>query len=56
VYSLGKILVFLLTGKTDVDYVQFSAWRDLISRCIRQDPQQRPLIGEMIEEISAMPE
>jgi len=55
VYSLGKIMVFLLTGQTDVDYVQFSAWRDLITRCIRQDPQQRPVIGKVIEEIASMP-
>jgi hypothetical protein len=55
VYSLGKIMVFLLTGQTDVDYVQFSTWRDLINRCIRQDPQQRPVIGKAIEEIASMP-
>jgi serine/threonine protein kinase len=55
VYSLGKILVFLLTGQTDVDHVPFTAWRDLISRCIRQDATQRPVIGKVIEEIEAMP-
>jgi tRNA A-37 threonylcarbamoyl transferase component Bud32 len=55
VYSLGKILVFLLTGQTDVDHVPFTAWRDLISRCIKQDPQQRPVIGKVIEEIESMP-
>jgi len=55
VYSLGKIMIFLLTGQTDVDYVQFSTWRDLITRCIRQDPQQRPEIGKVIEEIASMP-
>jgi len=54
VYSLGKILVFLLTGQTDVDHVQFSAWRDLINRCIRQDPQQRPVIAKVIEEVALM--
>jgi serine/threonine protein kinase len=55
VYSLGKIMVFLLTGQTDIDHVQFWAWRDLISRCIRQDPQQRPVIGKVIAEIASMP-
>jgi ATP-dependent Lon protease len=55
VYSLGKIMVFLLTGQTDVDYVQFSAWRDLINRCIRQDSELRPVIGKAIEEIASMP-
>ena len=55
VYSLGKILVFLLTGQTDVDYVAYSAWRDLISRCIRQDPGQRPAIDKVIEELKSLP-
>jgi eukaryotic-like serine/threonine-protein kinase len=55
VYSLGKLMVFLLTGQTDVDHVQFSAWRDLIARCTRQDPQERPLITKVIEEIASMP-
>jgi serine/threonine protein kinase len=55
VYSLGKILVFLLTGQTDVDHVPYSNWRDLITRCIRHDPTQRPVIGPVIDEISSMP-
>ena len=55
VYSLGKIMIFLLTGQTDVDHVEFSAWRDLITCCIRQDPQQRPVIGKVIEETASMP-
>jgi serine/threonine-protein kinase len=56
VYSLGKILVFLLTGQTDIDHVRFTAWRDLIMRCIKQNPQERLLIGKVIEEIDALPE
>jgi serine/threonine protein kinase len=55
VYSLGKILVFILTGQTDVDHVQFSAWRDLINRCIKLDPQQRPVIAKVLEEIESIP-
>ena len=55
IYSLGKILVFLLTGQTDVDYVNYSAWRDLIARCIRLDPDQRPAVDRVIEDLSGMP-
>jgi ATP-dependent Lon protease len=55
IYSLGKVMVFLLTGQTDVDYVTFSAWRDLIVRCVRTDPSQRPVIDEVIEEIRDIP-
>ena len=56
VYSLGKVMVFLLTGQTDVDHVQFPAWRDLIVRCIRADPKERPVIGKVIEQIATFPE
>lgn len=55
VYSLGKIIVFLLTGQTDVDHVQFSVWRDLITRCIKQDAAQRPLVATLINELPALP-
>jgi uncharacterized protein (TIGR02688 family) len=56
VYSLGKILVFLLTGQTDVDHVSFSSWRDLILRCIQHDASTRPEISVVIKEITSMPE
>ena len=54
IYSLGKILVFLLTGQTDVDHVTFTSWRDLILRCIRSDPSQRPLTNKVIEELELL--
>lgn len=55
VYSLGKILVFLLTGQTDVDRVPFSTWRELIAHCIRHDPTQRPPIAKVADEIASLP-
>jgi serine/threonine-protein kinase len=55
VYSLGKILVFLLTGQTDVDHVPFTAWREVINRCIRHDATQRPTVAKVIEEIASLP-
>jgi len=55
IYSLGKILVFLLTAQTDVDHVPFSAWRDLIRRCICHDSSQRPMTDKLIEELKSLP-
>ena len=52
IYSLGKILVFLLTGQTDVGHVPYSSWRELISRCIAHDPGKRPPSEEILEEIT----
>ena len=55
VYSLGKLLVFLLTGQTDADHVTFSAWRSLILRCINPEPSDRPSIDKVIEELESLP-
>jgi len=55
VYSLGKMLVFLLTGQTDADHVTFPAWRDLIVRCIKHEPKERPIIDKVIEELEDIP-
>jgi tRNA A-37 threonylcarbamoyl transferase component Bud32 len=55
IYSLGKILVFLLSGQTDVDHVSFPAWRDLILACVRQDASQRPPIGDVVDKLTAIP-
>ncbi len=54
-YSLGKILVFLLTGQTDPDHVTFTRWRDLVARCIRSNPGERPAIEAVIGDIEALP-
>jgi ATP-dependent Lon protease len=55
IYSLGKILVFLLTGQTDVDYVMYPAWRSLIVRCIDLDQSKRPSISEVMSELKSIP-
>lgn len=55
VYSLGKILVFLLTGQTDLDHVTYWPWRNLIERCLRNDPSQRPAIDKVVEELESLP-
>ena len=55
VYSLGKIIVFLLTGQTDVDHVTFPAWRQLIQQCVSKDPSKRPELSVMKEALEEMP-
>ena len=55
IYSLGKVLVFLLTGQTDVDYVMYPAWRGLIVKCISHDPTQRPSIDGVTQELENIP-
>jgi hypothetical protein len=42
VYAFGKILVFLLSGQTDVDRIHLPRWRDLILRCTDRDRDNRP--------------
>ena len=51
IYSFGKMLVFLLTGQTDIDRVPYSNWRDLINRCVDSDPDNRPTIKQVQAEI-----
>ena len=55
VYSLGKVLVYMLTGQTDADYVRFTTWRQLISRCINHDPDERPSMEAVIAELAGIP-
>lgn len=51
IFSLGKLLVFLLTGQTDVDYVSFTVWKELILNCIDPDPDRRPDIKAVIRQL-----
>ncbi len=55
IYSFGKVVVFLLTGQTDVDYVRFPAWRAFVVPCINTDPQQRPAIDQIIQDLAHIP-
>lgn len=50
IYSFGKLLVFLLTGGTDLDRVpvQYSDLRRLAFKCASPDPGLRPTIGEVL--------
>jgi serine/threonine protein kinase len=55
VYSYGKVLVFLLTGQTDIDLVPYSQWRELIKRCLASTPEDRPPISNVIHELTTIP-
>jgi hypothetical protein len=55
IYSLGKILVFLLSGQTDVDHITYPGWRDLIKRCVSTTPDERPTLSKAIESLENMP-
>ncbi|MBF0105028.1 MAG: BREX system Lon protease-like protein BrxL [Deltaproteobacteria bacterium] len=55
IYSLGKIFIYLLTGQTDPDHVQFSKWKDLVGRCINLDAARRPNIDEVLGVLREIP-
>jgi serine/threonine protein kinase len=52
IYAFGKVLVFLLTGQTDPDFVTYPGWRHLIFQSLNPDPSQRPSAGGVIDELS----
>ena len=54
IYSLGKILVFLLTEQTDVDRVPYQVWRDLVVDCMNLDPDHRPDIATFMSRLRAI--
>ena len=55
VYALGKVLVFMLTGGTDIDFVRFREWRVLIRQCTAEQEGARPSLAQImvsLEEIN----
>ena len=49
IYSLGKIMTFLLTGKPTLpkDISLEPQWEKIVIRCVAIDPEQRPDIAEV---------
>ncbi len=47
IYAWGRVVVFLLTGRTAVDAVAHvpGAWRELLTACTSVVPEQRPAGG-----------
>lgn len=54
IYSLGKIMIYLLTGQTDIDFVQFPAWKAVIARCVDQNRGNRPSAADLLGQIGAI--
>ncbi len=54
VYAFGKLLVFMLTGQTDIDLVPFPTWRNLIMRCVSLRQDERPIMENIIVELSSI--
>jgi serine/threonine protein kinase len=55
-YALGKVLVFLLTGGTDVDRVLFLQWRRLIKECTAELQDKRPSLTDVAAGIEGIDE
>lgn len=55
IYSLGKTIIFLLTGQTDIDFVPFTQWSDLAKECIAFKAVDRPDAATLIELLEQIP-
>jgi 5-methylcytosine-specific restriction endonuclease McrA len=56
VYALGKVMVFLLTGGTDVDRVTFRQWRKVIRDCTAEDSAARPSLTDIAVSVDNLDE
>jgi hypothetical protein len=52
VYSFGKLMVFLLTGQTDVDRLRYPTWRSMIKACVNISPEARPSMDAIIKDLT----
>ena len=55
IYSLGKVLTYLLTAQTDVDQIVFPAWARLARECTDRDPSERPALDAIEMEFARIP-
>lgn len=56
IFALGKLIVFLITGGTDIDRITFRGWRDIARSCTTEDPEQRPRLDAVAAEIEGVRE
>ena len=54
VYAFGKIIVFLLSGQTDVDRIHLPRWGNLILRCADRDRDRRPNAAAALAELQSI--
>jgi hypothetical protein len=56
IFAFGKLIVFVLTGGTDIDCILFRDWRGLARRCTAEEPRQRPSLDAVAAEIESVRE
>jgi hypothetical protein len=56
IFALGKLIVFVLTGGTDIDRILFRDWRGIARRCTAEEPPQRPSLDAVAAEIECVRE
>ncbi|MFO0608839.1 MAG: DUF262 domain-containing protein [Polyangiales bacterium] len=54
VFAFGKLLVYLLTGQTDVDKLTLPSWARLARECTALDPDQRPRLDDVDAALAAL--
>jgi serine/threonine protein kinase len=55
VYAFGKLVVFLMTGQTDVDHLQDPpAWVRFVRRCTEYVPERRPQLDGVAAELAGL--
>ncbi len=55
IYALGKLIVWLLSGQTDVDHLNnHPRWAQLVRRCTDPDPNRRPALAEVLTALNAL--
>lgn len=55
IFSFGKVLAFLLTGRPDPEAIALQAWRQLVNECTHADPECRPTATQLAAAIEQMP-
>ncbi len=54
IYAFGKLLVYMLTGQTDVDKVMLPSWVKLSRACTAHDPTTRPTLDDVETALAAI--
>lgn len=55
IYSFGKVLAFLLTGRPELDAMAPGPWRNLALQCAYDAPDLRPSAAEVAAGLEKMP-
>ena len=55
IYSFGKVIAFLLTGRPEPEAITVGPWRNLALQCTRDDPDLRPTTADLDSGLKKMP-